>query len=158
MTPRPVVLPVDGCAQDALGQVAAAVAPVRLEFPPGYSPSASKTLWECGANARHGNRYAAARITKQIRLDAANLARSQKLPRFTGPVTILGVQHPPKGGRGLDSENIAPLVKAAIDGLRDAKVLINDSAKWVRATTYTVGERTPLGQLVLHITPVDGAR
>jgi len=155
MTPRQPVLPVDRCAQDALDQVIAdAIAAVRLEFPPGYSPSARHTLWECGANARHGNRYAAARITKQIRGDAHQLALSQKLPRFTGPVTILGVQHPPKGGRGLDSENIAPLVKAAIDGLRDANVLINDTSKWVPVVSYTVGARTPRGQLVLLITPV----
>ena len=129
---------------------------VRFEFPPGYSPSAKYTLWECGANARH-NRYVAARITRKIREDVVPLARHQRIPRFDGPVAILVVQHPPKGKRGLDSENVAPLGKAAIDGLRDAKVLVNDTSKWVPTVSYTTGERTERGQLVLLITPVGGA-
>jgi len=176
------ILPVDGCPRDALDALLAATisgavptaapdhSPARplpgphagadgqgatFAFPPGYSPSATCTLWECGANARH-NRYARARITKQIRLDVARLANHQRTPHFTGPVAILAVQHPPKGRRGLDAENTAPLVKAAIDGLRDANVLINDSAKWVPAVSYTTGERVPRGQLVLHIQPVGG--
>jgi len=179
-----VVIPSEGCAQPALDAMfprspAAASAcaaagqsplpalgphPARGEgatvvfaFPPGYSPSAKHTLWECGANARH-NRYVAARITRQIRADVVKLANSQRTPRFTGPVTILVVQHPPKGRRGLDSENVAPLGKAAIDGLRDARVLINDTSKWVPTVSYTTGERVERGQLVLHITPVGGAR
>lgn len=150
------VLPVSGCARDALNQTLTAATAVRFEFPPGYSPSAKHTLWECGANARH-NRYVKARITRQIREDVVKLARAQKLPRFTGPVTILVVQHPPKGRRGLDSENVAPLGKAAIDGLRDAQVLVNDTSKWVPTVSYTTGERVERGQLVLLITPLGGA-
>lgn len=151
-------VPVEGCP--SLSELAdrAATAPraAVLAFPDGYSPSSRYTLWECGANARH-NRYVAARITRKIREDTVTLARAQKLPRFTGPVTILVVQHPPKGRRGLDSENVAPLGKAAIDGLRDARVLINDTSKWVPVVSYAVGERTARGKLVLHIRPVDGA-
>jgi len=150
------VLPVQGCAQPALDTLLHGARASALAFPDGYTPSAKYTLWQCGANARH-NRWVEAAITKQIRLDAARLARSQKLPHYTGPVTILAVQHPGKGKRAHDAENIAPLVKAAIDGLRDAGVLVNDSPKWVTKVSHTTGPRTPRGRLVLHITPVDGA-
>jgi hypothetical protein len=122
-----------------------------LEFPPGYSPSPSLAFFQCGANMRK-NRWAKARITKQIRSDAAALARSQGLPQIGQRVDVLGVQHPAPGKRTIDSENIAPLVKATIDGLRDAGVLRNDSPKYVRTVAYTTGPRVPGGQLVLQIT------
>jgi crossover junction endodeoxyribonuclease RusA len=157
MTKHPAILPT---APDA-GAAAAAMpggpaAAAKLAFQPGYTPAAARTFFQCGANMRT-NRWAKARITAQIRNDAKNLAASQKLPRFTGPVTILAVQHPALRGRAHDAENIAPLVKAAIDGLRDAGVLINDSPRYVAAVAYAVGERVERverGQLVLHISPV----
>lgn len=127
-------------------------ATVVFALPAGYSPSAKYDLFQCGANARH-NRWQKAAIVKQLRGDAKQIAQSQRLPRLTGPVTVLAVQHPAPGKRTRDAENIAPLVKALIDGLRDAGVLVNDSAKYVPAVTYTVGERVPRGQLVLHLTP-----
>lgn len=126
-------------------------------YTPGYSPSATENLWQCGANNRF-NRYKKAKITKQLRDDAKKIAAAERLPHITYPVTILAVQHPAPGQRTSDAENIAPLVKAAIDGLRDAGVLINDSFKYVPMVSHTVGERRPGGQLVLHFTPLDGAR
>lgn len=126
-----------------------------VAFPPGYSPDAKRALFQCGANA--GLHYMVrARITKQIRGDIKKIAIAQRMPAFDVPVTILAVQHPAKGKRALDSENVAPLVKAAIDGLRDAGVLVNDSPKYVTMVSYAVGDRVPLGQLVLHITPSGG--
>jgi hypothetical protein len=129
---------------------------IALEFPAGYSPSSSLTFFQCGSNMRK-NRWAKARITKQIRQDAAQLARAQGLPQITQRVDVLGVQHPAPGKRTIDAENIAPLVKASIDGLRDAGVLRNDSSKYVRTVAYTTGPRIPGGQLVLHLTMLDGA-
>lgn len=129
---------------------------VTLEFPPGYTPSDSLAFFQCGANMRK-NRWAKARITKQIREDARQLAVSQKLPPIAQRVDVLGVQHPAPGKRTIDAENIAPLVKAAIDGLRDAGVLRNDSPKYVRTVAYTTGPRVPGGQLILHLTLLDGA-
>jgi hypothetical protein len=129
--------------------------PITLVFAPGYSPSATKNFFQCGANMRT-NRWGKAAITKQIRADVVLLARSQHLPRITGRVDVLGVQHPATGRRAHDSENIAPLVKAAIDGLRDAGVLVNDSPKYVRTVSLTTGYRVPGGQLVLHITILEG--
>lgn len=126
-------------------------------YTPGYSPSATENLWQCGANNRF-NRFKQAKITSQLRGDAKKIAIALRLPHITYPVTVLAVQHPGPGQRTSDAENIAPLVKAAIDGLRDAKVLINDSFKYVPMVSHTVGERRPGGQLVLHFTPADGAR
>lgn len=126
-----------------------------LAFPAGYTPSAKYNLWQCGANMR-ANNWVKARITKTIRAEAKLLALSQKLPTFTVPVEILVVQHQAPGKRTHDAENVAPLGKAAIDGLRDAGVLRNDSAKYVTKVSYTVGERRPGGQFVLHITPAGG--
>lgn len=122
-----------------------------VALPPGYAPDARRTLFECGANAGL-HRMVRARVTKQIRGDMVAFAREQKTPLLASPVQITAVQHPAKGRRALDVENVAPLVKAAIDGLRDAKVLVNDSPKHVSSVTFLVGERVLLGQLKLHIT------
>ena len=146
---------IDSCGDlNALADRAAGTAV--LTFPAGYTPSAKYNLWQCGANMR-ANNWVKARITKTLRADAKLLAQSQKLPVFTVPVEILVVQHQAPGKRTHDAENVAPLGKAAIDGLRDAGVLRNDSAKYVTKVSYTVGERRPGGQFVLHITPVGGA-
>jgi crossover junction endodeoxyribonuclease RusA len=147
--------PPAGSGPDARTTTPAGAKPCTIAFPPGYTPDARRTLFQCGANA--GLHYMVrARITKQIRGDMKNIATLQRIPAFDVPVTILAVQHPAKGRRALDPENVAPLVKAAIDGLRDAKVLVNDSPKYVTKVSYVVGDRVPLGQLVLHITPAGG--
>lgn len=160
---RPVPVRVDSCADlsalagaevlrlaGARQDPPAADEVVTLAFRPGYSPSATKTFFQCGANMRT-NRWAKNRITQQIRQDVVLLAREQKLPKISCRVDVLGVQHPAPGRRTIDSENIAPLVKAAIDGLRDAGVLRNDSPKYVRTVANTTGPRVPGGQLVLHL-------
>lgn len=126
-----------------------------VALPDGYSPDNRRTLFQCGANARL-HRMVRARITKQIRADVAAIARIGRVPRFDVPVTITAVQHPGKGKRALDAENVAPLVKACIDGLRDAGVLLNDSPRHVRSVTFTTGDRSLYGRLVLHITPAGG--
>ena len=174
MTPRPPVR-IDGCADlsaladtiSPAGPTAAGVpvlrpagarqdspagdAIVTLEFPAGYSPSAKYTFFQCGANMRT-NRWVKASITRQIREDVLLLARQQGLPQITCRVDVLGVQHPAPGRRAIDSENISPLTKAAIDGLRDAGVLRNDSPRYVRTVANTTGPRVAGGQLILHIT------
>jgi len=120
-----------------------------IALPPGYSPDTRLTLFRCGANAGL-HRMVRARITKKIRADTKTIAAAT--PTITVPVSIRAVQHPAPGTRTCDSENIAPLVKAMIDGLRDAKVLINDSPAYVTEVTHAVGERRPGSQLVLHLT------
>jgi crossover junction endodeoxyribonuclease RusA len=151
-TPAPA-----GAAPRATAQTEAAEArperdSITFSLGPGYTPSAKYDFFQCGANARH-NRYVKAAITKQIRLDTKISARHKGLKPVAGVVTITAVQHPAPGKRTRDVENIAPLVKAMIDGLRDAGVLVNDSAKYVSAVTYTAGQRVPGGLLMLHIRP-----
>jgi hypothetical protein len=122
-----------------------------IELPPGYSPDPHRTLFQCGANARL-HRMARYRVTRAIRETTVVMARAAHLAPITVPVKILAIQHPAPGARTIDSENIAPLVKAMIDGLRNAGVLRNDSPAYVTETRNTVGARRPGSQLVLHLT------
>lgn len=125
-----------------------------VALPPGYRAVAEKPLFRCGANARM-HPMARHRVTKGIRGAMVTAARAAGLTWITAPVSIRAVQHPAPGSRALDVENIAPLVKAAIDGLRDAGVLINDSHRYVAEVRYEVGDRIPGGQLVLHLTEIN---
>lgn len=120
-------------------------------LPPGYTPDARRSLFQCGANAGM-TRMQRARITKKIRADTRTL-NLRGMP-ITVPVKILAVQHPGLAGRPCDAENIAPQVKAMIDGLRDARILRDDSPAYVTKVEYTVGERRRGSQLVLHITEI----
>lgn len=119
-----------------------------IALPPGYSPDRRLTLFQCGANARM-NRMQRHRITKQIRTDTKLIASA--MPPITVPVKILAVQHPTLLGRACDAENIAPQVKAMIDGLRDAKVLADDTRRYVTEVRTIVGDPRPGSQLVLHL-------
>jgi hypothetical protein len=125
-----------------------------IALPAGYSPDPHRTLFQLGANARL-HRMARHRVTKAIRQTTHILALADHLAPITVPVKILAVQHPAPGIRTLDSENIAPLVKAMVDGLRDAGILRNDSPAYVTETRNTVGERRPGSQLVLHLSTID---
>lgn len=125
-----------------------------VALPAGYRAIAEKPLFRCGANARL-HAMARHRVTKGIRQSMILAVRVAGLKPIDAPVTIRAVQHPAPGARTLDSENIAPLVKAMIDGLRDAKILRNDSPKYVVSVQNAVGDRVPGGQLVLHLTEIN---
>lgn len=125
-----------------------------IALPAGYRPTAGRTLFQCGANA-HMHHMARHRITKNIREAAAVAARASGLDPITVPVEIIAVQHPAPRTRALDAENIAPIAKAAIDGLRDAGLLRNDSPAYVTDVRYRVGERRPGSQLTLIIIEPD---
>ncbi|HWU23368.1 MAG TPA: hypothetical protein VN088_17645 [Nocardioides sp.] len=122
-----------------------------IALPPGYRADPARGLFLCGANASL-HRMVRARITREIRSATEIIARAEKLPPMTAPVAILAVQHPALTGRACDTDNIAPLVKPMIDGLRDAGVLVDDNPARVIEVRYTVGERRAGGQLVLHLT------
>ena len=125
-----------------------------IALPPGYRADPTLGLFRCGANARL-HRMVRARITREIRSATEIIARAEKLPAMTAPVAILAVQHPAMTGRACDTDNIAPLVKPMIDGLRDAGVLVDDNPRRVTEVRYTVGERRAGSQLVLHLTADD---
>lgn len=122
-------------------------------LPAGFRADAHRTLFQCGANARL-HPMARHRITQEIRRTMRATAIHAGLKPIHVPVTILVVQHPAPGARTIDPDNVAPIAKAAIDGLRDARVLADDSPAYVTQVAYTVGDRVPGGQLVLHLTEI----
>jgi hypothetical protein len=79
----------------------------------------------------------AARKKKQIRHDAAIYARRDLSP-CVGPVAIYARAYV-RGGVLPDADAIAPMVKAAIDGLVDAGIIPNDDGENV----YLVGYGRP---------------
>ena len=92
-----------------------------------------------------------ARLTREWRNAAAWAARDAGLPTITRHVHITASIHK-LHGRQYDASNWAPTGKAAIDGLRDAGVLIEDSNKYVTGPDMRAGERaTGRAYLVLTI-------
>ena len=83
------------------------------------------------------------RLRKQIRKDAWACAiqaiNRGELRRFAHeePVQIIVQSH--ERGRCLDPGNAMASAKAAIDGLRDARVLVDDSGRYVKAITFLAG-------------------
>jgi crossover junction endodeoxyribonuclease RusA len=118
-----------------------------LAMPPGYDL--------LSANDRHDH-WAKARIVKQIRKDATTMARACRLPKMT-QVCVTAVLHP-RDRRHQDSDNVQPTVKACVDAIVAAGLLPGDDERYVLSTTYVLGEPVKGSQLVLHFTPVDGAR
>lgn len=80
----------------------------------------------------------AARRKKQIRHDAAIIGRRDLTP-VHGPVAIYARAYV-RGGTLPDADAIAPMVKAAIDGLVDARIIPNDDGENV----YLVGYGRPV--------------
>jgi len=86
-----------------------------IELPPG--------LELLNSNDRR-NRYAETRVRKCIRESAWGAAKKQKVPLLER-VHIIGV-HRPVNNRVRDAANLYPSFKAAVDGIVQAGVLIND--------------------------------
>ena len=107
------------------------------------------------ANDRDSHWARRRRITGALREAAAWLARQQRIPPLAR-ARITAVYEPPDRRRR-DAPNWYPRFKAAIDGLVDAKVLTDDSDRYVTALEMKCGERFPRGRIVLHITEVAAA-
>ncbi|AZQ77652.1 hypothetical protein EJ997_10190 [Flaviflexus ciconiae] len=92
-----------------------------------------------------------ARKKKAIRMRSRLEARRQGLSRRTERTlsTIL-VGYP--SARRADPENAAPTIKAAIDGLVDAGILIDDNSTWWAHGTDRDPEKTEPGMYRLTIT------
>lgn len=96
-----------------------------------------------------------ARLTKAWRNAAAWAAKDARLPRFDRRVRITAHVHK-LHGRQYDATNWAPTAKAAVDGLRDAGVLVDDSNKYVVGPDMRAGERaTGRAYLTLTIEEID---
>ena len=105
-------------------------------------------------NGGHGNRYAKARQTKTWRQAAAWHARTAHLPVMPGLVRIVATIHRDHNRGQWDATNWLPTAKAAVDGLRDAGVLLEDSNKWVVGPDMRAGDPWADAVLTLTITPI----
>lgn len=115
-------------------------------------PAGMELLTSNNLGKGFGKRY---RISEQIKGDAIKLCRAAKVPHLDG-VSIVAVWHPPTAGRSpvRDCHNLSPSLKAAVDGIKKAGVLTDDSDRYVANTDIRPGENRPYGQLVIHITEV----
>lgn len=96
-----------------------------------------------------------ARLTKAWRWAACVAAKDARLPTFDQRVHITAHVHK-LHGRQYDATNWAPTAKAAVDGLRDAGVLVDDSNKHVVGPDMRAGERaTGRAYLTLTIEEID---
>lgn len=96
---------------------------------------------------------AEARIKKDLRTLGYVLALKAKIPHL-GRAQIVCVYQPPDR-RDRDPANWHPSVKALVDGMvSDAKILPDDSSRYLSGPLVEIGEVYPKGRLVLHITEV----
>jgi hypothetical protein len=88
---------------------------------------------------RAGNRWQRADNVKTWRNAFCILARNQKIPTLKQCDIIVEVYQ--KGGRLQDVAACNPAVKAAIDGLVDAKVMPDDSPAYLQSITFKAPQR-----------------
>ena len=104
------------------------------------------------------NRYVEARLVKNLRNTACQIAQAQKVP-LLDRVHITGI-HRPVNNRVRDAANLYPSYKAAIDGLVSAGVLSNDDDAHVVGPDMVTGpidqvakaRKLPSGSLILVLT------
>lgn len=88
---------------------------------------------------RAGNRWDRARKTKEWRQAFCLMARSKQIPALTSCIVTATPYQ--KSGRLQDVAACVPAVKAAIDGLTDAGVFLDDSPEHVVAVVFRQPER-----------------
>lgn len=109
-------------------------------------PSRQKLL---NANDRL-NRYAKARIVKQLRTDAFKLAKHAKVPLLQR--AQIDCFYQPPDSRRRDPANWADSAKACVDGFVDAGMLSDDSTAYLDGPFMRIGAKHPGGRLVFLIT------
>lgn len=82
------------------------------------------------------HRHAAARLTAQLRRDAAMLARYVHIPAL--PRIAVELHYVPRDARRRDPINLEPTVKAIEDGLVDAGVVPDDVPQYVEPTAAVI--------------------
>lgn len=94
-------------------------------------------------------------LTTAWRGAAAWAAKTQRLPKLgMGPVHVTATVHR-SDARKFDLDGVAPTVKACIDGLRDAGVLLEDHWGVVSQLTIRNGGQWADAALVLTITEAE---
>jgi crossover junction endodeoxyribonuclease RusA len=97
------------------------------------------------------------KLTATWRLNAAWAARMAGIPRQGERVRVVAeLRFTSKRRR--DVANWYPTVKACIDGLVDAHVLVDDSDTYVQGPDMRVGPSDSNGCVVLHLMPIEPDR
>lgn len=102
-----------------------------------------------------------AKLTRTWREAACWRAIGAKLPLGLARVSITATIHRTDNRRA-DAHNRLPTIKAAIDGVVDAGVLLDDSDKHIASLTIEAGPaarvpKQPWGRLVLTITDLEAS-
>jgi len=116
----------------------------RLEF--------EQRPWTTNAE-RAGNRWERAKLTKEWREAFAWIAKSHGIPQMRW-ISVTVEPHQ-KTGRLQDVGACNPAVKAAIDGLVDAGIVIDDSPEYVKSLIF-LPPKKDRNSLVLYIRGAEG--
>lgn len=97
---------------------------------------------------RKGNRWERAELVKEWRSAFHVLALKEKIPKMSW--MSVTVEPHSKASRSQDVGACHPAVKAAIDGIVDAGVLVDDSPEYLRSLIYLPPQKDK-NSLVLYI-------
>jgi len=98
-----------------------------------YEVTFPERAWTTNSE-RSSNRWVRAEKVKKWRTAFKLLAEAQEIPTLEN--VHITAQPYQKGGVLQDVASCNPAVKAAIDGLVDAKVMIDDSPKYLHSVTF----------------------
>lgn len=116
-----------------------------LDIPPGELINANERLhWAVRA-----------RRTRDLKRDALVVALAARVPRMDR-IRIVGVVHPPNRRRR-DPHNLYPTLKAYIDGIVKAGVIVDDDSSHLAGVEMVLGEPARLLRLSVVINRVDSA-
>lgn len=94
------------------------------------------------------------RRSQEIKKAAWALAVQVKIPPLAR-IAVIGEYQPPDR-RKRDEDNLTISIKSAIDGIKAAGVVADDSSGYVRYDGCRIGERYPKGRLIITVTEVPG--
>lgn len=100
------------------------------------------------------NRYEQANLVKVWRHQAHLSAREHRLPKGIDRVRVDVVVHYPNTSRKRDAHNVAPTIKACLDGIKDAGFVQDDNDKHIALVTIRAGETLTRPCLSITLTEV----
>jgi crossover junction endodeoxyribonuclease RusA len=116
-----------------------------LDIPPGDLINANERLhWAVRA-----------RRTRDLKRDALVVARAARVPRMDR-IRVVGVVHPPDRRRR-DPHNLYPTLKAYIDGIVKAGVIVDDDSEHLVGVEMVMGAPSRPMRLSVMIYRVDSA-
>lgn len=119
-----------------------------------------RSMWWTASNERAQHHMTRARLVQNVRTLAEKRALEDLAPVVGGVACVLVTVCTPIANR-LDPANVgSTVVKAALDGLVDARILPDDSSQFMPLTMYQRGPKTGekgLYRVVFHIREGDGS-